>query len=77
MIKMDCEKILARMAQLGTVMSVNRERHTARVKFPDTGIISDWLFVIRQGDWMPEVGEMVLALYLPVKDSDGFILGGI
>jgi phage baseplate assembly protein gpV len=27
--------------------------------------------------WMPKVGETVLVLYLPVRDGDGFILGGI
>jgi hypothetical protein len=27
--------------------------------------------------WMPEVGDAVLALYIPVEDGDGFILGGI
>ena len=27
--------------------------------------------------WMPKVGDEVLALYLPVLDADGFILGGI
>lgn len=27
--------------------------------------------------WMPKVNETVLVLYLPVFNSDGFILGGI
>lgn len=27
--------------------------------------------------WMPKVGETVLVLYLPVFNSDGFVLGGI
>jgi len=27
--------------------------------------------------WMPKVGDTVLALYIPVFDGDGFILGGI
>lgn len=27
--------------------------------------------------WMPKVGSKVLALYLPVFNGDGFILGGI
>lgn len=29
------------------------------------------------GAWLPEIGEMVLCLYLPVEDGDGFVLGGI
>jgi phage baseplate assembly protein gpV len=27
--------------------------------------------------WMPKPGDRVVALYLPVFDSDGFILGGM
>lgn len=27
--------------------------------------------------WMPKVGDTVVALYLPVFNGDGFILGGI
>ncbi len=27
--------------------------------------------------WMPKVNDQVLVLYLPVRDGDGFILGGI
>lgn len=27
--------------------------------------------------WMPKINDTVLVLYLPVADSDGFILGGI
>lgn len=27
--------------------------------------------------WMPKVGDVVLAVYLPVLDADGFIVGGI
>ena len=29
------------------------------------------------GYWMPKVNDTVLVLYLPISDSDGFILGGI
>lgn len=28
-------------------------------------------------DWMPEINDTVLVLYLPVWNGDGFILGGI
>ncbi|WP_298031702.1 hypothetical protein [uncultured Dysosmobacter sp.] len=27
--------------------------------------------------WMPKVNDTVLVLYLPVRDGDGYILGGI
>ncbi len=29
------------------------------------------------GVWMPKVNDMVLVLYLPILDADGFVLGGI
>lgn len=111
------EIVLRRLVQIGVVMSVDNEKHTARVKFPDTEIISDWLHVLDNrpyinsydiplddvpngiteeegggsGDpafeehahdliirqWMPKVNDVVLCLYLPMRNSDGFILGGI
>ena len=27
--------------------------------------------------WMPSVGQMVVCLYIPVDDGDGFVLGGL
>ena len=27
--------------------------------------------------WMPQIGDQVLTIYLPVLDADGFIVGGI
>lgn len=27
--------------------------------------------------WLPKIGDMVLVLYLPVANSDGFVLGGV
>ena len=27
--------------------------------------------------WMPKVNETVLAIYLPVKEGDGYVIGGI
>lgn len=27
--------------------------------------------------WMPKVNDQVLVIYLPAKDADGFILGGV
>lgn len=118
---MDAEKILSRMVQVGFVSAINQKKHTARVKFPDTGITSGWLYVLQHSGmgtniipdgghtheitvndtytgggsatikpvphhdhpgsvttaWMPQVNDRVVVLYLPVRDGDGFILGGI
>lgn len=92
-------------------MEVDNVKHTARVKFPNTEIISGWLHVLDNrpfipdydvpqetepkaggsGDpafeshkhdlvikqWMPKINDVVVCLYLPVRNSDGFVLGGI
>lgn len=112
-----------RLIQVGTVTAVDPDAHKVRVKFPDTGLTSDWLSVLKnapsvsisnagthshggsvsvsaadghshwasvsieQADghnhtasvnlWMPAVNDTVLAVYLPVFNSDGFVIGGI
>ncbi len=75
---MDAEKILLNLVRLGTVTAVDAKKRRARVKFQDSGIISDWLPVVQSGGaWMPTVNRTVLTLYLPVFNGDGFILGVI
>ena len=62
----------------------------ARVKLPETGEISGWLTVRRstpavsvQGTraqvdpWTPAVNDRVLALFRPVENGEGYILGGL
>lgn len=62
----------------------------ARVKLPETGEISGWLTVLRstpavsvQGTraqvapWTPAVNDRVLALFRPVENGEGYILGGL
>ena len=84
-----------RLIQVGTVTAVDPNAHKVRVKFPDTGLTSDWLSVIKNAPsvfidqtdghthtasvslWMPGVNDTVLVVYLPVFNSDGFVIGGI
>lgn len=40
-------EILSRLVQVGTVTAVDSTAHRVRVKFKDTDIISDWLYVIQ------------------------------
>lgn len=61
----------------GTVTAVDNENHIAKVWFDALGIPSDWLPVLVTGGYMPEVGEKVLALYFPVFNAGGVILGGV
>lgn len=111
------EGVLKRLVQVGIVTDIKGT--TARVKFPDTGLTSDFLHVLQRKDeivavtvqaagthshsisvsegsascgdagshthvasgkvvsWMPKVNESVLVVFLPIFNSDGFILGGI
>jgi hypothetical protein len=114
------ENVIARMVQVGIVTAVDSAEHKCRVKFPDTGLTSDWLRVLRQtpgvsvndggahshtgsasvsgGDhshstsvtinvadahshgagvsaWMPRINDTVVVLYIPVFNSDGFVIG--
>lgn len=114
------ENVIARMVQIGIVTAVDSAEHRCRVKFPDTGLTSDWLRVLRQtpgvsvndggahshtgsasvggGDhshsasvtinnaeahghgvsvsaWMPKVNDNVVVIYIPVFNSDGFVIG--
>lgn len=107
---MDTEKILSNLIRIGDVTAVDNGNRTARVKFQDTGITSDWLAVLDNHPhipdydggpqrtefegggtgiekfqnhkhdliikpWMPNVGDKVVAVFLPVFNGDGFVLG--
>lgn len=75
---MDNEKILRNLVRIGTVTAVDQKKHRARAKFQDSGITSDWLYIVQTGGaWMPKVNDTVLILYLPVFNGDGFVLGVI
>ena len=114
---MDWEEFVRRLIQVGTVTALDANKNTARVKFQDTGITSDWLHVLQHPamgvavakgsphthtisdtysgggsasqesththpgtvttSWMPKVNDTVLVFYLPVFNSDGFIIGKI
>jgi len=67
-----------RTIQIGVVHAVNEAERKARVKFPNTEIISDWLIVLGHPySWLPEVDDTVLCLFPPIRNSGGFIAGRI
>ena len=51
----------------------------ARVKLPETGEISGWLTVLRSTPAVSVQGtnDRVLALFRPVENGEGYILGGL
>ena len=72
----NAENILANLVRIGIVSSVDTEGKKARVIFKDKGFVSGWLHVLQKdSEWIPAVDDVVLCLYLPVDNGDGFILG--
>ena len=75
--------------RIGKVVSVDGRK--ARVYFPDTETVSDWLTVVRTtpsvthsegisvslSAWTPQIDSIVLCAYLPGFNSDGFVIGGL
>ncbi len=70
---------LKNIMRLGTVMSVDRMKMTARVKFGDKGgINSGPLHILKHGSgWTPSVNDMVLCIMMADGDGDGFIIGEV
>lgn len=62
--------------RIGKVINVDADNRRARVLFPDSGLVSDWLTVVqRSDDWAPEIDNVVLCLYGYGFNADGYILG--
>lgn len=79
---------LSSLVQTGVVTAVNGR--SARVKLPEWEEPSGWLTVVQspptvtvQGasavaaPWTPRVNDRVLVLFRPMRNGDGFILGGV
>lgn len=78
----DVQKTLTKCIRVGTVSSINAEKHTARVVFSDEGnnVSYDLPIIVPNtydnSDYqMPDINEDVLCLFLPDGVEDGFILG--
>lgn len=66
------------MLKIGTVWEVNTSAKTVTVRWPDSGVVSGDLYVIRHGSaWLPNIGDSVAVAFLPVDDGDGIVLGVI
>lgn len=75
---------LKNVVRLGTVMSVDKGRMTARVKWGDKGgITSAPLHILRHAHgegtepWIPSVGTLALCVMTPDGGGDGFIVGEV
>lgn len=62
------------MVRVGIVKTINHDKKTARVLFPDTGMMSGELRIVCQRiDWMPAIEDEVLCVY--TEQKEGFIVG--
>lgn len=86
----DIESILSRLVRCGKVTDVDAGKRRARVWYDDERTSSGWLRVLANPPcvmkvdgsqqaavipWLPRVNDVVLVVYLPADDSDGYILG--
>lgn len=51
---MDAEAILKGLVRIGTVTAVDHTNRLARVKYQDSGLISDWLHVLASRPYIPD-----------------------
>lgn len=62
--------------RIGIVWTINAAERTVTVRWPDTGIVSGPLHVLRTDSaWLPLIGEPVLVGHLVARDGDGIVLG--
>ena len=74
----DTARILSGLVRIGTVSDTDAERGMVRLLYQSENMTSGWLYVLNRGDsWMPQINDTVLAVFLPVYDGDGFVIGGI
>ena len=62
------------MLRIGEVWTINSSAKTVTVRWPDTGIVSNDLYVLRSA-WPPNIGDSAVVEFLPVQDGDGIVLG--
>lgn len=64
--------------RIGIVTDIDPAAQKVRVLYPDSGMTSAWLSVLKHDRaWLPGVNAVVLCLYLPIFNGDGFVTGVI
>lgn len=78
------ERIIGNMIRVGIVVATYPAETKVRVQFFDEDdIVSHKLSVVYSKThkdkeyWMPDIGEMVLCLFLPYGEDDGFVIGSL
>ncbi|HGY2802882.1 TPA: phage baseplate assembly protein V [Citrobacter freundii] len=78
----DLDTLIRQLIRVGVVSDIDEKGVTARVTFDDQDDVTSASLqvIVKNTDenadyWMPDVGEQVLCLFLPVGPQQGFILG--
>lgn len=78
----DLDTLIRQLIRVGVVSDIDEKGVTARVTFDDQDDVTSASLqvIVKNTDenadyWMPDVGEQVLCLFLPVGTQQGFILG--
>ncbi|HBV6392391.1 TPA: phage baseplate assembly protein V [Klebsiella aerogenes] len=79
---MNVEKALSQLVRVGLVSSLDEKAVTARVTFDDQDDLTSYELsvMVKNTDqnadyWMPDIGEQVVCLFLPLGAQQGWILG--
>lgn len=67
---------MSELARVGTVSSIDATNYRARVYFTDLDDSVSELSIIDNGtNWLPEVDDEVLCIFIDGTEGTGFILG--
>lgn len=79
---MNVERALSQLVRVGIVSSLDEKAVTARVTFDDQDDLTSFNLsvMVKNTDknadyWMPDIGEQVVCLFLPIGAQQGWILG--
>ena len=75
----DLARILSGLVRIGTVSDTDANRGMVRLLYQSENMTSGWLYVLQTNAdaWMPKINDTVLAVFLPVYDGDGFVIGSL
>ena len=63
------------LVRIGTVIKVTGDTERVRFEEYDNMISDDLPIVYRRRKWTPDINDIVLCLFVPYGDGDGYILG--
>lgn len=71
------EAFISGMIRVGKVEDVDIAKKRCRVYYPDVEFVSGWLPVLQTAEWMPSINDMVVSVYKPELNAEGFVVGRI